>query len=122
MADSPNNKKRILIVDDEKSIREILSAILVSLGYEVVTASNGNEGLGLFSRSAFSLVITDLYMPEVDGLTFAFSIKETSPGTPVVLITAGPVDDEEGDPVDLVMHKPFSLSDLQKTVQMFLPG
>ena len=113
-------KDRILIVDDDKEIRDIVSKLLADMGHEVVEASNGEEGLGLFLHSPFDLVITDLNMPEVDGLTLAFSIKERSPPTPVILITGHALDAVQGDPVDFVMHKPFTLVDLEQKVQMFL--
>ena len=56
-------KDRVLIVDDQEEIRTIISRLISFLGYEVATASNGNEGLHLFSLSSFDLVITDLTMP-----------------------------------------------------------
>jgi DNA-binding NtrC family response regulator len=84
-----NGKDRILLVDDDKEIRDIVSQFLTHFGYEVRSAGNGKEGMSVFLDSAFNLVITDLDMPEVDGLTFASYIKERSPHIPVVLITGG---------------------------------
>ena len=63
---------------------------------------------------------TDLSILEVAGMSLAFSVKEKSPHTPVILITGNTSDTVEGGPVDCVMHKPFTLVDLEKTVQMFL--
>jgi len=120
MACLQNNKDRVLVVDDQEEIRRIISRLISFLGYEVVTAGNGREGLQLFSLSPFDLVITDLDMPVVDGLTFAYSIKERSPHTPVVMITGNGWEASQGGPVDLVMHKPFSLADLENAIQMFL--
>jgi DNA-binding NtrC family response regulator len=76
--------------------------------------------LGLFLHSPFNLVITDLRLPEVGGMSLAFSVKEKSPHNPVILIKGNTSDTVEEGLVDCVMHKPFTLVDLEKTVQMFL--
>jgi CheY-like chemotaxis protein len=120
MSTLASNKYRILIVHDQKEVRDIVSKLLEYMGYEVVAASNGREGLSLFLNSQFNLVITDLSMPEVDGLTLAQLIKERSPHTPVVLITGNALDSLEEGRVDFVMQKPFTLVDLENTAQMFL--
>jgi CheY-like chemotaxis protein len=120
MTGALDTRDRILLVDDQKEIRDIVLKLLAYKGYEVVAASNGKEGLGLFLRSPCNLVITDLSMPEVDGLTLAFFIKKRSPHTPVVLMTGHELDPAQRGSVDFVMRKPFSLGELQRTVQMFL--
>jgi CheY-like chemotaxis protein len=116
-----NGKDRILLVDDDKEIRNIVSLFLTHFGYVVRSAENGKEGMSVFLDSAFKLVITDLDMPEVDGLTFASYIKERAPHIPVVLITGGGFGGVGvEDPFDVVMHKPFALSNLKETVQNLL--
>ena len=121
---SNHNKKhsgRILVVDDEKSIQEVLKALLTAMGYEVVSAGSGREGLHLFLENPIELVMTDLNMPGMDGFSFASHIKRKSPGTRVVLITGlekGAVDENlKRGCIDSVLIKPFGLEDLQKTVQ-----
>lgn len=79
---------RILIVDDEQSMRELLSILLRKEGYEVVTAENGATALKAVQREIFDLVITDLKMPQFDGMTLLKSVKEVSPDTIVIIITA----------------------------------
>lgn len=115
---------RILVVDDKENIRGILAQMLSSMGYEVITASGGIEGLNLFLKSAFDLVLTDLEMPGMDGLTLALRIKDKSPHTPVVLITGSGngavMESLKESCVDSVMFKPFTLEDIQKTVQNIL--
>lgn len=115
---------RILIVDDEKAIRDILSEMLSVMGFEVTVASSGNEGLNLFSRNSFALVVTDLQMPDMDGWTLALRIKDKSPNTQVVLITGEEkrrvMEELEGSCVDSVVFKPFMLEDIQETVQIML--
>ena len=113
--------RRILVVDDEKSIQEVLKALLTAMGYEVVSAGSGREGLHLFLENPIELVMTDLNMPGMDGFSFASHIKRKSPGTRVVLITGlekGAVDENlKRGCIDSVLIKPFGLEDLQKTVQ-----
>jgi len=121
---SAESSKRILIVDDEKYIRDILSEILSTMGFEVVVASNGNEGLELFHRDCFDLVLTDLQMPGMDGWTLALRIKDESSNTPVVLITGfdreGIMEKLKGSCVDCAVFKPFGLEDIERTVQKIL--
>jgi two-component system response regulator PilR (NtrC family) len=79
---------RILIVDDEQSMRELLSILLRKEGYDVVTAENGATALKAVQREIFDLVITDLKMPQFDGMALLKSVKEVSPDTIVIIITA----------------------------------
>jgi two-component system response regulator PilR (NtrC family) len=79
---------RILVVDDEQSMRELLSIMLRKEGYEVVTADNGEKALKAVQNDIFDLVITDLKMPQMDGMTLLKAVKESSPDTIVIIITA----------------------------------
>ena len=116
--------KHILVVDDAKAIRVVLSKMLSDLDFQVTVASNGNDGLNLFLRSTFDLVVTDLQMPGIDGLTLASHIKDTSPKTPVVLITGEEkkvVREKIKDScVDSVLFKPFRLENVEGTIQKML--
>ena len=111
----------ILVVDDEQAIRAALADTLAFLGYEVATASNGTEGLRLFHKNSFRLVVTDVQMPGMDGWTLARHIKKRSPATPVVLITGSEKETvlrkAKGNSIDSVLFKPFTLEDLQQTLQ-----
>lgn len=115
---------KILIVDDEKAIRDVLSDTLSFLGYEVTVANNGHEGFSLFLNNSFGLVFTDMHMPGMDGWSLAHHIKDKSPDTPVVLITGSEKETVmkklKGSFVDTVLFKPACLEDIQKTVQGFL--
>jgi len=79
---------KILVVDDDQGMREFLEILLAREGYEVASASGGKEALGLCKKHKFDLAITDLKMPKVDGIDVLKSIKEISPETMVILITA----------------------------------
>lgn len=78
----------ILVVDDDRGMREFLEIMLTQEGYRVKCASGGQEALSLCKKHEFDLVITDLKMPKVDGIDFLKGVKNISPETMVVLITA----------------------------------
>ncbi len=78
----------ILIVDDEQSMREFLSILLEKEGYAVHTASNAQEALRLIEEQIFSLIISDIKMPGMDGLQLLEEIQKISPDTLVLMITA----------------------------------
>jgi two-component system response regulator AtoC len=85
--------KRILIVDDEPSIRMVLRAHLNRSGYKVTAAENGAEAISLLRKEDFHLVVSDLKMPVIGGMEVLAHCKDTYPGLPVILITAhGTVD------------------------------
>jgi len=116
--------KRILVVDDERDIRYILTALLSKMGYEVLVASNGEEALIQFTNSPFSLVLTDWKMPGIDGFTLAKRIKNQSPHTPVILVTGESEEDAmekiKDGPVESVIFKPFSTLEIQRTLNKVL--
>lgn len=115
---------KILIVDDDKHIRDLLLEMLSIMGYKVVTASSGDEGLRLFLNDCFGLVVTDFKMPGMDGLNFANHIKKSSPNTPVVLITGEEKDSImekiDGSCVDSALFKPFRFMEVLETVHRML--
>jgi two-component system response regulator PilR (NtrC family) len=79
---------RVLVVDDDKGMREVLEIMLSKEGYQVTSAPGGREALSICQKSKFDVVITDLKMPRVDGIDVLKGIKESSPETMVVLVTA----------------------------------
>ncbi len=90
---APTMTKRILIVDDEPSIRMVLRAHLNRSGYEVTAAENGAEAISLLRNEDYHLVVSDLKMPIVGGMEVLAHCQGTYPGLPVILITAhGTVD------------------------------
>ena len=79
--------RRILLADDNKAVRDAVSWFLEFMGFEVALAGNGIEALAVFIESSFDLVLTDLAMPVMDGLSLADQIKTRAPRTPVILLT-----------------------------------
>ena len=79
--------KKILIVDDEKPISDIIKFNLTKEGYDVVTAFDGNEALEVFNQETPNLIILDLMLPEKDGLEVAREIRKTS-HVPIIMLSA----------------------------------
>ena len=80
--------ERILVVDDDRGMQDVLDIMLSRAGYQVATADDGAAALDIIGKKKFDLVITDLKMPRVDGIDLLKGIKETAPGTAVILLTA----------------------------------
>jgi DNA-binding NtrC family response regulator len=78
---------RILIIDDEKSIRKTLSEILSYEGYKIEEAADGEEGLRKFSAATFDIVLCDIKMPKMDGIEFLEKARAVNPDVPVVIIS-----------------------------------
>ena len=111
----------ILVVDDNQGIRTLLSRYLSTMGFHVTEAADGNEALDLISRKNFAVVITDFYMPGMDGFTLASNIKSSSPRTPVIMITGSDQrmvqERMRRGFVDSVLFKPFKLEDFHERVK-----
>ena len=115
--------KKILIVDDEKPISDIIKFNMTKEGYEVVTAFNGREAIELFEAEKPDIIILDLMLPEIDGLEVAKTIRKTS-SVPIIMLSA---KDSEFDKViglelgaDDYVTKPFSNRELQARVKALL--
>ena len=118
--------KRILVVDDEAHIQHVLSLKLRNAGYEVITASDGEEGLHVATAASPDLVITDLQMPYMTGtdLCRAFAAREETRDIPVIILTARGYalsdDDLANGNIKEVVSKPFSPGLLIQMVQSLL--
>ncbi len=89
---APISGGRVLIVDDEASIRSSYTNALTDAGFEVVEAKGGKEALQRIEKDRFDLVITDIHMPRMDGLTLLRHVHALVPDVPVVLMLEGPND------------------------------
>ena len=107
-----SRQARILVIDDEDSVRDILSRMLMTKGHQVAVASNGEEGIERFKSEPFDLVFTDLGMPKLSGWEVGKAIKGIDPKVPVAMITGWGVEldreklSESG--IDLIVSKPFN--------------
>ena len=114
-------KARILVVEDEKNVSDLLSAILTKGGHEVEIASDGSNGIKLFKKKEFDMVFTDLGMPGMSGWQVAEKVKSINKNTPVALITGWNVELKESEMresgVDLIVNKPFEVNQVFKLVQ-----
>ena len=113
--------EKILIVDDETTIRETLSTFLTEEGYDTVTASNGEEAVEMISKIPFDSVICDIRMPGMNGIEVLKKAKEIRPGMPVLIITAyasieTAVEALREGAVDYII-KPFILDDIVLKLQ-----
>ncbi len=108
---------RVLVIDDEPSISELICEVLGRAGYNVETACNGKEGLRYLKKENFDLVVTDMCMPDVNGDCIVRHIRSSDRSvTPVIGISGTPWL-LEGVDFDAVLPKPFSLRTLVDTVQ-----
>src|SRR2546422_7958356 len=80
--------RRVLVVDDERSMRELLAIMLKQAGHDVTLAEGGEQAVEVLKSESFDLVITDLRMRKVDGLAVLRATKEHSPPTVVLVVTA----------------------------------
>ncbi|HUF92554.1 MAG TPA: ATP-binding protein, partial [Candidatus Limnocylindria bacterium] len=100
---------RILAVEDEPEVLDVVRAMLAVAGHTVYTAASGREALELFQRETVDVVITDLGMPGMTGLALAAEIKKLRP-LPVILLTgwADELDESQAPNVDVILAKPFT--------------
>ena len=118
---SPNSPRmRILIVDDESSVRFVLSEFLQSEGHSICTASDGAEALEVLLQDKWDMVLTDRSMPGMTGDELAAAVKAVDPHLPVVMITGNvdPKRDYNAEPrkVDVVLRKPFTFAAIRNAM------
>jgi DNA-binding response OmpR family regulator len=81
--------KKILVIEDDRVLRETIREILTNENFEVYDAANGQEGLAMHRIFNFDLVITDILMPEMDGLEVIMMLKKTCPATKIIAMSGG---------------------------------
>lgn len=114
------SQKRILFVDDDPAVRDVIAQYLASDGHIVAVANEGGDGLQKFFQEPFDLVITDQAMPNMNGVYMSASIKQVSPQTPIILLTGfGEMMEVTGEKpfsVDMVLKKPCSREALREAI------
>ena len=118
-------KIRILLAEDEDAMRTYLARALENAGYEVVAVDRGTEALPHLESAHFDLLLSDIVMPEMDGIELAQRCNEVSPGTKVMFITgfaAVTLKASREQPRAKVLSKPFHLKDLVMEVDRMFQG
>ena len=118
---------RILIIDDNAKVLDTYCKILESAGYEVVVATNGNEGIRTFKEEPLDLVITDIFMPEKEGLETIIELKRDFPNVKIIAISGGGkiessnyLEYAKQFGATCTLTKPIEKEELLKTVQACL--
>ena len=111
----------ILVVDDELLIRDLLYDFFTGQGWTITVAENGEKAMDLMRSRNFDLVLTDVRMPEMDGLTLAEELHKSHPELPVVIMTGFPSVDSAISALRSRVHdyvvKPFNINQLYKTIE-----
>lgn len=118
--------KRILIVDDEENTRIGLTKLLVQEGFEVESAADGNEALDYLGQKKVNLVISDINMPDMNGLVFLRELSRKFPSTNVIMITAYGGVESYLEAMNLgayeYLHKPVRLDELRSVMKKIFHG
>lgn len=115
---------KILVVDDDKSIRETLAAILEQEGYVVDTAENAREAIEKTNNGFYNLALVDIRLPDMDGTRLIASMKDTTPKMVKIIVTGYPslqnaVEAVNND-ADAYVFKPVNVEELLKTIKEHL--
>jgi len=113
---------KILVIDDEKVIINMIQQLLEMHGHDVDTADDGDEGIQKFDNDCFDLVITDIYMPGVDGNSVAKHIRNSDKKYVPVIGISGTPWAFENNSFDTIFEKPFQLKALINTVKELILG
>ena len=128
---------KILVIDDEKDIRDVLKKLLQREGYEVIVADNGNEGFAAFLEQKPDIIITDIIMPEKDGVNLIKTIRDEFSDVKIIAISGGGKQDPlqyqpesisttvylaaaNSAGADLILTKPFNKEQLLSSIQKLL--
>ena len=115
---------RILVVEDEPQIRELIEEFLLEAGYHVSSACDGLEAYSLFKSQKFDLIVTDVMMPNIDGYALCQLIRQENKEIPIIFLTALNEEQDEVQAFDLqaddFLTKPFSFEVLMRRVEAVL--
>lgn len=118
--------KRILVVDDEENTRIGLSKLLSQEGFQVESAANGNDALEMLGQHKVNLVISDINMPDMNGLVFLRELSRKFPSTNVIMITAYGGVESYLEAMNLgayeYLHKPVRLDELRSVMKKIFNG
>jgi CheY-like chemotaxis protein len=119
--------KRILVIDDDLNMRETIRDVLSGNDYDIYIAPDGKEGMALHSSTPFDLIITDIIMPDMDGIEVILQLKKNHPDTKIIAISGGGyyfaddyLETARALGANKVIEKPFENKDLIKHVHLLL--
>jgi DNA-binding NtrC family response regulator len=116
-----DERARILVVDDDESIRKILSTILEDEGYVVETAENGREAIDKSNMKVYNLALIDVRLPDIEGVTLLAKFKETVPRMRKIIITGFPsiqnAIEAVNNKADGYMLKPFEIGKILEAIK-----
>jgi DNA-binding response OmpR family regulator len=122
--DRPSDMRKVLVIDDDHRVREIVREFMQLAGYEVQEAEEGNAGLEICRREPFGIVITDIVMPGKEGLETIMDLRREHPGIVILAISGGGrvhpdmyLEMAEDMGADAVLKKPFSSKELYAAVE-----
>jgi len=117
---------RILVAEDEPAVREFVSRALAQHRYQVTTVADGSEALAELGRASYDLLLTDIVMPELDGIALALSAARDYPDMRIVMMTGYAAERQRAHNLDALIHKvvpkPFSLQQICDAVAQALKG
>lgn len=130
MLSTTDNRRRIMVVEDEPDLLELYHGVLEAEGYRVLTESDGEEGLAVFRLFHPHLVFTDVIMPKINGIEMVEIIRSEKPDTKIIYITGfldvgglrGKIDDELGRYGYRLLSKPFKISQMLDEIEVYLMG
>ena len=121
MSKEEKKKVKILVVDDEPDMREMLSGILLHKGHEVITAQNGREAIKIVKDDGLSIIFMDIKMPDMNGVEAYKEIKKTHTIAETVMMTGYAVEDLVKEAINegayACLKKPFEIDDLLNVVE-----
>lgn len=115
---------RVLVVDDDLELKEIISRMLVAVGHHVLCADNGKEALKIIDRQSVDLVITDIIMPDMDGYELLIALRKRSDPPKIVAMSGGTSKQESGlllhtalmMKADKILHKPLDYASFNEVI------
>jgi CheY-like chemotaxis protein len=117
-----SQESKILLVDDNTVVRDMLVDLVGSLGYHADAAAGGEEALAMFDRGQYGMVLTDLLMPGMSGWDVLAALRQRDPHVPVVIVTGSPVvgDPRASQPGVAVLKKPVDVAVLDSMIKRML--
>jgi len=116
-----DERARILVVDDEESIRKVLATVLKEEGYAVDTAKNGKEAIRRSNVKFYNVALIDIRLPDMDGTKLLTALKETTPKMVKIIVTGYPTLQNAVEAVnrgaDVYVLKPFKMENVLKTIR-----